>query len=381
MSGSRRSLGPGDVVVVDREGLDQLVGVLRERGYRTVGPLVEDGAIVLGEVTGTADMPAGFHDRQSPGSYSLERGDDDELFGWAVGPGSLKAEVLPDRTPLWSLDIRGDPVRIRPRDDPVPALAVFGVRPCEVAALDVLSRVLDGPDRGEPRFRRRRPAVVVTAECTAPSSSCFCTSMGTGPAAREGFDIAVIELTGDAGHRFVMRIGTDLGADLMSGVDWRPLGRNDEEARTGALEAAASRIRRHLETAGLAELLARNLDHPRWEDVAHRCLSCGNCTSVCPTCFCVDIQDTTDIAGTVQREQSWASCFDLEHSYLHGGPVRASVSSRYRQWATHKLSTWWDQFGTSGCVGCGRCITWCPARIDITEEVSSIRESDGALRA
>jgi ferredoxin len=143
--------------------------------------------------------------------------------------------------------------------------------------------------------------------------------------------------------------------------------------REGVLTEAARRIDRRLDTRGLAELLVQSLDNPRWDEVAQRCLSCGNCTSVCPTCNCSDIHDTTDLDGTVTRERSWASCFDVDHSHLVGGQVRTSTRSRYRQWMTHKLSTWWEQFGTSGCVGCGRCITWCPVGIDITEEASAIR--------
>ena len=118
--------------------------------------------------------------------------------------------------------------------------------------------------------------------------------------------------------------------------------------------------------------LAATMDHPRWEAVAERCLACGNCTAVCPACFCTDVDDVSDLHGGVERHRSWASCFDLAHSYLHGGAVRASIASRYRQWATHKLSSWHDQFATAGCVGCGRCITWCPAGIDLIAEVAKV---------
>jgi formate hydrogenlyase subunit 6/NADH:ubiquinone oxidoreductase subunit I len=112
--------------------------------------------------------------------------------------------------------------------------------------------------------------------------------------------------------------------------------------------------------------------------VAQRCLACTNCTLVCPTCFCVAVEDTTDLAGDhVERHRRWDSCFTAGHSYVHGGSVHASTASRYRQWMTHKLSTWFDQFGSSGCVGCGRCIAWCPAAIDITEEAAAITGTEG----
>ena len=130
------------------------------------------------------------------------------------------------------------------------------------------------------------------------------------------------------------------------------------------------------ETHGLRELLQDSLEHPRWDEVAERCLTCGNCTMVCPTCFCTTVEDVTDLTGEqAERWRAWDTCFSLDHSYVHGGSVRPTGRSRYRQWMTHKLGTWWDQFGTSGCVGCGRCIAWCPVGIDITEEAAALRAS------
>lgn len=136
----------------------------------------------------------------------------------------------------------------------------------------------------------------------------------------------------------------------------------------------AQQMGRELNTDNLKNLLYQNYEHPRWEDVANRCLSCGNCTMVCPTCFCTAVEDTTDLTGeSAERWRKWDSCFTLDFTHLHGGSVRVSTKSRYRQWMTHKLATWIDQFGGSGCVGCGRCITWCPVGIDITEEVAAMR--------
>jgi len=151
----------------------------------------------------------------------------------------------------------------------------------------------------------------------------------------------------------------------------------DLVAAQQAVDRAAGQMGRTMDTAGIKELLYRSYDHPRWDDVAKRCLTCANCTMVCPTCFCSTVEDTSDLKGEhAERWRKWDSCFTMDFSYIHGGSVRSTPRARYRQWMTHKLATWIDQFGTSGCVGCGRCITWCPVGIDITEEVRAIRESE-----
>ena len=175
-----------------------------------------------------------------------------------------------------------------------------------------------------------------------------------------------------------MDIGTQRGADVLGRV---PSEAADDatlrRARAG-VAAAADQMGRQMETGGLRELMAASHSAARWDDVAARCLTCGNCTMACPTCFCTSIEDSTDLTGEhAERFQRWDSCFDLDFSYLHGGSVRPSAKSRYRQWLTHKLGTWHDQFGSSGCVGCGRCIVWCPVGIDLTEEVRALRAELG----
>jgi sulfhydrogenase subunit beta (sulfur reductase) len=377
----------GDVVVIDRVGLDQLVAALRARGMRTIGPVVRDGAILHDEVAGTADMPEGWHDDQAPGHYRLHHDDDPRLFAWAVGPQSLKAEVFPARTVLWRSDgpVTGaGPDAVAPATDPRPAgpVAVVGARPCELAGLAVLDAVLAGGRIPDPGYEARRAgAFVVAADCGEPAGTCFCASMGTGPEAAAGYDLALTELHDDAGHRFAVRVGSEAGAAVADELAWRPATVDDFAACGAVLDGARARMGRSLDTEGLPGLLAATLEHPRWDDVAERCLACGNCTLVCPTCFCSSVDDVTDLGGSVERHRRWASCFEERHSYLHGGAVRESTRARYRQWLTHKLGTWHDQFGMSGCVGCGRCITWCPVGIDITEEVRALRVPAPAARA
>jgi ferredoxin len=372
-------------VVIGLDGLDQLVKGLRARGYRVVGPVLRNNAITLGEVEGAADLPRGWHDKQEPGRYELAQTGSGSRFGWAVGPDSMKSEMFPPRATLW----RAKPpdYQVEEVPDDARAVAVVGARPCDLAAQDVLGRALDGTGVSDPTFqRRRRAAFVVAVECTQPAGTCFCVAMGTGPGVTDGFDLALTELDGGEGPgrevdtepRYLARAGSQLGREILSAVPQRPATEADDAQRVALVARAASRMGRGVDTSGLPELLARNLANPHWDAVGKRCLACGNCTSVCPTCFCANLEDTTTLDGTVERRRTWASCSDLAYSYVHGGPVRSSFKSRYRQWATHKFSWWWDQFGISGCVGCGRCITWCPAGIDITEEIAALRASDGA---
>ena len=398
----------GDSVTIGVSDLDGLIRELAARGYETIGPTVRDGAVVPGPVSSVGQLPRGVHDEQAPGSYRLRHEGDDELFGWAVGPASYKGVLFPAEETLWRARRDGQDVVVDEVRDARPPLAIVGARPCELAALEVLDRVLLGGPVVDDRYAaRREEAFVLVAECGKPAATCFCTSMGTGPAAGASasvspseprFDLAIAEIVDDEpgaagerpdagapvsrdvrvgrGHRFVVTVGSERGASLLEHVAHVEASAADRAARAGVLARAAAQMGRSLDTDGLAPLLARNIDSPRWQDVAQRCLSCGNCTMVCPTCFCTDVDDVTDLTGAVERRRHWASCFDLGHSFMHGGPVRSSAASRYRQWATHKLSTWHDQFGTSGCVGCGRCIAWCPVGIDITEEAAAIRASD-----
>jgi len=369
---------------IERDDLDRLIEVLA-REHEVLGPVVREEAIVWGPVRSTADLPRGWTDEQEGGRYRLRRRDDEALFGYAVGPHSAKRFLYPPEVRLWRASRAADGrVAVEVDPEPAPRYAFLGLRACELAAIAVQDRVLlgEGPAQDPVYAARREQAFFVAVHCGSPAGTCFCVSMDTGPRARGGFDLALTEVLADGAHYFVAEVGSDRGAAVLAEVPSTPAA----PAETGAAERvtteAAGRMGRRLDTAGLADLLQESYDHPRWDDVAERCLSCANCTLVCPTCFCTTVADTTDLTGDhAERWRRLDSCFNLEFSYLHGGSVRSSTRSRYRQWMTHKLSTWWDQFGTTGCIGCGRCVTWCPVGIDITEESAAIQADAGAPRA
>jgi ferredoxin len=366
--------------VISVDGLEQLVLTLRRRGYRVVGPSVRDGAVVYDELEAAADLPIGWGDAQEAGTYRLVRREDEARFGYAVGPHSWKQFLQPPHIRLWRARRNGEELELEDEPAPDQPYAFFGVRGCDRHAIAIQDRVLmEGRFADDDYAARRHGAFVVAVDCADPAGTCFCVSMGTGPGVEEGFDLALTELL-DGEHRFLVRVGSERGAGVLAEIPHSPATGADLGARTDIVDDSASRMGRELDTLGLRELLQNSLEHPRWDEVAERCLTCGNCTMVCPTCFCTTVEDVTDLAGEqAERWRSWDTCFSLDHSYVHGGSIRSNGRSRYRQWMTHKLSTWWDQFDTSGCVGCGRCIAWCPVGIDITEEAAALRASpDGS---
>jgi ferredoxin len=367
------------VDVILPAALDAMLAELARDGWRVVGPTVRDGAVVYAEIRGIADLPAGVGDAQEAGRYRLVRRNDGALFGFASASQSFKPEFFAPRSQLLQIRRHGRSFEAESVSAPPSKLALIGARGCDLAGIAVQDRTfVDGHYRDPDYVSRRAETFVVAVHCGQAGGTCFCVSMGTGPRVRAAFDLALTELLGGE-HRFLVEVGSDRGGALLARLERRPATDEDRRTADAIVERTAQSMGRTMEAKGVPELLLRNLEHPRWNDVAARCLSCTNCTLVCPTCFCSSVEDTTDLAGeTAERWRRWDSCYTLDHSYLHGGSVRPTIRGRYRQWLTHKLATWWDQFGTSGCVGCGRCITWCPTGIDLTEEVAAIRATDGA---
>lgn len=372
------SLSPGARALLSRDRFAALLRALRDAGHELLGPTVRDGAIVLDRIEGIDDLPAGVGDEQAPGRYRLRRRDDAALFGYAASPHSYKRELFAPRVRLFRLRRSAEGAAVDP--DPLPdrKIAFIGARACEIAAIAVQDRVLrDGPYPDADYSARRRGVFIVAVHCGDPAGTCFCASMDAGPRAEGGFDLALTEIV-EAPHRFVVEVGTEAGAAMIEAAGHAPVSAADLARADAIVTGAAGRMGRALDTSGIKQALQDNPEHPRWDAVAARCLSCANCTMVCPTCFCSTVEDVTDLSGhEAERTRRWDSCFTLDHSYVHGGAVRASLRSRYRQWLTHKLASWIDQFGTSGCVGCGRCITWCPVGIDITEEAAAVRGGQG----
>jgi ferredoxin len=356
---------------LSRNDFSQLLQVLQSEGYRCVGPQVRDGAILYENLDSIDQLPRGWQDRQAPGEYRLSAHNSPRYFAWANGPQALKPRLFSSREVMWKADINSDNgISFRETHIPNQPLAVIGVRACDLAALRLQdAHFIDRPQPDPYYANRREQLFLVAVNCTHPAATCFCVSTGDGPRVTTGYDLVLSELD----DCFLITADSEKGESVLAKLTTTPATADAINMADQEIESAARSQTRTLPSRNLREVLFDNLDHPRWNDVAERCLSCGNCTSVCPTCFCYSENEQPALQGhTSEHVREWDSCFTQGHSYIHGFVVRAETRPRYRQWLTHKLGSWHDQYGRSGCVGCGRCITWCPVGIDITVETAEI---------
>jgi sulfhydrogenase subunit beta (sulfur reductase) len=360
--------------ILDLDGLQALIDALHGRGYRVIGPRPREGALVLSDITSVEDLPRGVGDDQAAGHYRTRVRQDEALFGFAATAQSAKPLLFPPDEQLWRGTRVGQGFEVSPREPEPAPLALLGIRGCDLAAIGIHDTILLGRDALDAHYATRRAhSFLVAVTCATPAGTCFCSSMGTGPKPGPGADLTLTELLDP--HRFLVEVGSAAGEDVLAELSTTPADEADEAAALAVVAGAEAHMGRAMRTDDLRTLLYSSAESLRWNDVAERCLACTNCTMVCPTCFCTSVEDVSDLSGEVdERHRVWDSCFSMEYSRLHGGAVRTSTSARYRQWLTHKLAAWIDQFGTSGCVGCGRCITWCPAGIDLTAEVAALRE-------
>jgi ferredoxin len=346
-----------------------------------LGPVLRDDTITYDDLDGSWRLPSGWTLTHAPGRVTLAHRADDARFAWTPGAESWKRAMFPATSTILHVRRHGrdEPWERGPVPPAPPALALVGVRGCELRALDVLDRVFLDAAHPDPRYAARRADVVIVAlDCAEPGGTCWCTSTGGHPWPDDGFDLRLSELGPDDGFDLVVRSGSAVGDELLEALELPAAEPDAIERADRRVTDAATTMPAVLAGADLPALLEAAMEHPRWDDVASRCLSCGSCTMVCPTCFCSSMTDTTDVSGTdVRRIQAWASCFQLDHSWLHGGHVRTTTRSRYRQWLTHKLGTWPEQLGTPGCVGCGRCTDWCPVGIDLQAELVALAGGEG----
>lgn len=360
----------GAMSYMPRVGLSRLWSALQEAGYHCYAPRVEQGTVRFVRSTGVEQLPWGWRDEQHPGHYRLRPEASGRAFAWANGPQAIKPMLFTPEETLWRVERTTRGLNFIPSLPPVAKRAVIGVRSCDLAALALQdAHFLRSGESDEHYARRREGLLLVAVNCALPAATCFCASTGDGPNAENDYDLLLDEL--DEG--FLLSSGSDAGHALLEGLSLQAASAEQKNYIKTQRAAAVARQSRTLPQQSLSGVLARHADSRHWQTIAERCLACGNCTAVCPSCFCHREQDESQLDGeSSEHRRYWDSCFSAAHSMLHGSPVRAETVQRYRQWLTHKFDYWQQQYGRSGCVGCGRCITWCPVGIDITEELSTL---------
>ncbi|MCS7026403.1 MAG: 4Fe-4S dicluster domain-containing protein [Bryobacteraceae bacterium] len=368
-----RASSPPREGVLPRSRLSALFQALQEWGYEIIGPQIRDQAIVYDVLDRAEDLAAGYREEHAPGRYRLTPRAQQKVFASTASIHAWKRFLYPPEIKLYQISLNSSQAQIESLATPVRKRAFLGVRPCDLHAIAVQDRIFTGGVYRDPYYEANRAATLLIAvNCDEPGATCFCGSMGSGPSATHGFDLLLTEIL-EPEHRFLIESGSAAGEAILSRLPVTPPQEEDRTAAQDLHRQACQKFQRFVDTNELRELMYAQAESEHWEKVARRCFACANCTQVCPTCFCVNFEDSSDVSGaTAQRWRRWDSCFHLSFSYIHGGSVRTSVGARYRQWITHKLASWWDQFGTSGCVGCGRCVTWCPAAIDITAEAKAL---------
>ncbi len=360
----------------DQNGLQALLQELQQREYSVIGPRINKGSVVLDEITMIDELPRGYIVEQEAATYRLHKTDFPGFFGITHTMGGWNRYLYPVFTTLWKAHRNQQEFKIDCSVEKNYRFALLGMRPCDLEAIKKYDRIFLQDLYQDKSYKDRREKVfIITVNCTKPSGTCFCDSMESGPKSGEGFDLAVTEIIDNGKHYFIAETGSEIAEEIIKNIPYEDAKEKEVKAAENLVLNAATQMGRTLDTDNLKEILYKSYENPHWDDVALRCLTCGNCTMVCPTCFCTTIEDYTDLTGaTGQRVRKWDSCYNNEFSYIHGGSVRTSAYARYRHWIMHKLATYYDQFDTPGCVGCGRCITWCPAAIDITEEATAIRK-------
>ncbi|MEW9798326.1 4Fe-4S dicluster domain-containing protein [Alteromonas sp. CYL-A6] len=352
---------------LSRSDFSALFSALVKAGYEVIGPQEKQSAIVFEPLSDVSALPWGIRDATAPGQVTLKEAEASRCFRWNSTPQSFKPWLFKPSQTLWQATPVSDGFRFTQTEPEATPLAFFGVRSCDIAALYLQDKhFMHGPYADPWYSAQRKQLFIVAVNCAQANDTCFCVSTGDGPQALFGYDIVLDEL--DDGY--LIEANSERGTTLLATLPLHKATERQREQAAAQLQAASQQSRTMPGPEALLRL-ADHLDDAQWLEIAERCLACGNCTSVCPTCFCAKQESEEDIrSGDYAQVRYWDSCFSEKHGHIAGKNIRGEISQRYRQWVLHKLVTWQSQYQRSGCVGCGRCVSWCPAAIDLVDEVN-----------
>jgi sulfhydrogenase subunit beta (sulfur reductase) len=283
-----------------------------------------------------------------------------------------KKIFFPPREPLYSYEKVGEEVVIKDLSEKWKKKRIlFGVHSCDINALLILDGVFGGKLKDQLYLNRRRNTLIIGMNCRSPGENCFCDAMTTGPTIKKGYDL----LLTDIGDKYYVQVGSKAGEKLLS----RDLFRTATKADRKKMEAEVIRVKNKLQSDfgidKLGEKMKGKFWSKLWEAQTKKCVLCGACNFVCPTCYCFDVVDETDLAGKKgQRVRVWDTCHFKDFATVAGGiNFRGGKVPRVKQRLYHKLCYSTEQRGVYDCVGCGRCIQFCPAKIDIREIIKDVQ--------
>lgn len=353
MSGNGMTGGPGSRIsdlLVSKKTFFSWLDSLRGR-FSLIGPVKADGLTEFRQINSSDELNMGYHSTMlSPGKAYLYR-PREELFSFSFGN---------------SIEIREAPADAEQR-------ILVGVHSCDTNAILYLDRVFLGQFRDPIYEARRNNTMIISLNCERVTGNCFCPSVGAGPFLKSvnGYDM----LLTDFGDDYLVELKSERARGLFNVDDIKKSGAEEFKVKEEKERAALQKFTKTINMDGLDSVLRKGSEHPVWRTTAEElCLSCTNCVMVCPTCFCYDVVDEIAVdKKTVRRYRQWDACQDAKFAEVHGGNFRARRSARLRQFVTHKLGQTF-QFGVFGTVGCGRCITWCPTGIDLTEMAKEVQK-------
>ena len=337
--------------VLEKTGMANLLETLMEK-YEVYAP-VDTGNVVRFSKIGSAD--------EAKLDYQNSK----------IAP---KETVFPQTEVLFTVEKGDETVKIKEYDEDIGERILFGVRPCDARGLVLLDKLYaSGEYRDTPFVRKMEKTAVVGLACTEPRSTCFCTSMGGSPFATEGMDIFLV----DTGDVYLVQAITPRGERLLENVHDLRDPTDEEQGSIDELRQESEGQLSTLTIDDITEKLEGMFENPIWEEAYQKCVNCGVCSFVCPTCWCFDMVDEEGPGG-VKRCRLWDTCqFTIFTLHGSGHNPRPTGKERMRQRIMHKFSYYPTEFGELACVGCGRCVVECPVNLDIREIVETIAEKGG----
>ncbi|MDR3669671.1 MAG: 4Fe-4S dicluster domain-containing protein [Holophaga sp.] len=327
-----------DMYQLSSASLDLLFAALTADGRRILAPTDRDGRSELNPVNTPADVAKDYVQTALSAKETVFP-KVEQLLSYSLSPGQV------------------DLVDAKPKAEPT---VVFGIRPCEASAFKALDAVFNWDYRDTFFNARLEQLAVIGMSCTRKDDACFCTSVGGGPGSAKGSDI----LLTPTASGYLAEVLTDKGRAIQALAPelFQPADSADKAAQLADLPAA-------FDQPALSAKLPAMFDSPLWSEQALRCVGCGACAFVCPTCVCFDIQEEADKSGG-RRLRAWDSCgYHMFTLHASGHNPRDTQGARWRQRIYHKFSYYPERYATLGCVGCGKCTRACPVDMNLKEHL------------